>query len=255
MKETEIFPRCLLLAVIFGLVFGEIKTSHADMTFRMSGGTLTITGDELANHVSLYSEVGAPAGEIEILISGVSNRVYSGVRNLKVDLKQGVDRLDIDFISVSGYVDVRMGGDLGDRSSLYKCNVGGNYTNRGSSDSHTFATINGNMTIEAGIPLDVDLTEGTISFTRTTVWRNLTIRGSNGSADDVRISLCDFDSNVNISLGSGDDMIVCAPVNIINRNLKIDGGQGVDTLFTSNLSVDGRTSLKNIESHFEPLEP
>lgn len=75
--------------------------------FNPNSGLLKITGDKDANNVTLDGL--ANPGSLEVFINNALHDTYSGVKSLKINLKDGNDKLNMAFLDLAGNVNLKFG--------------------------------------------------------------------------------------------------------------------------------------------------
>lgn len=194
-------------------------------TAAQHGKTLVVTGDGADDVVAFVAtdEVGTVS---VILAEGGDPITFTGVKNIKVDLKGGDDFLLFDELGfeVAGKITVKTG--AGDDEVNFR----------------NFADITCKKLV-------IDLGDGNDSSFGNVfaVHGDLIVKGGNGQ-DEVIYGLnvdVQLDGRVNINLGSGNDSLLL--LGTVGAKSKANGGSGQD-LF--DVSQDATIKLKNFE---EPL--
>lgn len=158
------------------------------------GSTLIITGDNDGNLVSVYGTGG------NITVTGFDTTLngstlpleFSGVENLKVNLKNGNNSFsigDLGNCSLDGYLKIKTG-------------KGNDLINTGDGHQNFLTVIGGKVSVNVG-----------------------------SGNDFVGIDSTTFNNSVNLKLGAGNDTIGTTGNNFFNhKKVTINGGKGTDAL-------------------------
>lgn len=94
--------------------------------FNPNSGLLKITGDSDANIVTLDGLT--TPGSLEVFIGNTLHNTYNGVKSLKINLKDGNDKLNMAFLDLAGNVNLKFGdgADVLDIGSFTALGSGGN---------------------------------------------------------------------------------------------------------------------------------
>jgi hypothetical protein len=208
-----------------------------NVTAAVVGGNLTITGDDVANYISLR-ELG-DTGKWEIVglktsINGNAPRVVTApvTGSITINLNGGADRLNIHDGNVPGHLFITMG-DGDDTASLSNLQLG------------TYLHFEGNDGNDAIAVKNVQVTDPSFAFFSTIDMQN---------GNDRAVVRNFNDQDLSLTMGSGDDhlkMTNCAFLGGPYQRLQIDTGDGSDTAtlkhdVTGPLNVDvgtGKNSL------------
>ena len=246
MRLATRFSEVLIVLLATGMFVSE---SQADVSARLTRGTLTLTGDSFGDLVEINGTRGGTTipNLIVVSINGGPFVEYAGVANVRMDMRAGADEVKVAFIDILGDFDVIMGGDIGDRCLVGFCGIGGNYTSQGYSETAAlYLGVGGNMTLRADMALDVDGDGFTTFVGGIRVVGQARIDGGRSSDDDIFVDECEFDRDLSVNLGGGvDDATLDS--NIIGRNLTTDGGAGFDILNRARNLIGGRNSSRRFE--------
>ncbi len=245
MRLSKMFFRYALAVLTMGVFAAE---SQAEVSFRNSRGTLRVTGDNSAELVIISG-----MGSNQVAVETNDGEIYEfeDVEDIRIELKRGADELEIYDLEISGNLDINMGGDMGDSLQVADSMIGGNFVNKGASDSIiTDSSIGKNLTIHAGLPYDFFENDCTMEVIGSVVGGKATLNGSNQSSDMVCVSTSFFANDLFIHLGNGSDSLSIFE-NVIGRNLTMDGGGGSTDLVCSDGNwIGGRIKLRAFELYF-----
>lgn len=96
------------------------------VNFKPNNGLLKITGDSAANEITLDG-LGTP-GSLEVFINNTFFNTFAGVKSLKINLRDGNDKLNMSFLDLEGDVSLKFGdgADVLDLDSFTLLGTGGN---------------------------------------------------------------------------------------------------------------------------------
>lgn len=239
--QTTIGSRTVGLALL--IVALAASTGRGDVSTRVSGTTLIVTGDDSADTVSIES---APEGIAVVgldgtLVDGSTLPVtVAGVRRLTVKLANGADRLTVTQVDLPNGLDIRLGKG-NDDVVLDEVHVGATriQTGNGSDAVGIFGPAHVNS-------LSVQTSNGYDSIVLHDTWIPGDLDIDAGADDDyVEIVDTEVGNDVHVDMGNGDDLLLLADI-AFDDDTELDGEHGDDAVwlaggiwFGDELDVDG----------------
>ena len=247
-----------------------------DVTATVTSGKLTVTGDDAPNAVQVLAGVGPGAfivaGIDGTLVNGSLSTTVSGVKKLSIDMKDGVDRVELLDVVLDGSLLV----NLGDGSDSFVMQGGRVRTKaeiKGGKESddirirqgarfgdHLFVRggkkIDTIVVTDASIGGDSEIKGGggndtiTVQFTTLDDGANLVVGGGDG--DDHTLLTENAFEHVQVYMGDGDDELQIEGCDF-EGELRAEGNDGDDTIdFEGDNSFDPR--LPRRVTGFEDLD-
>jgi hypothetical protein len=237
-------------------------TPVGNVTASLAGGTLTLTGDQFANEISITTlglnivvtglngttVNGAATGSfLAALVSAITANLGAGddsisitsvtlSGNLTINSGSGADLVSIDGVSAASMlIDAGTGNDSISIGSVSSVNVtAGNLVIRGQSGHDTLAIgTNPPLGVTINGDLDVDMGTGNDS---------VAIGDTTLMASAVSVG-----GKVTIKLGSGNDSVAAVFSSVGNlAGSLVDGGAGPDTGFALDLATNSRLKTRSI---------
>ena len=215
-------------AILIVFAFATTTFARADVTTSLSGSTLVVTGDDMADAIQLESAADGVSlvGVDGTLVDGSSASItIPGVQRLTVKLGQGADRLTIRHLDLPKKLDVHAGRG-NDRVVLDGVRAGWTHivTNDGNDRvSITEASRFTRLVVDTGDGDDLVL----LDTVRVSAGLDVITRAGD---DDVEIVATDVGDDVDVELGDDDDDVVLADV-VFHDDTDLDGGSGDDEAF------------------------
>jgi len=237
-------------------------TPVGNVTASLAWGTLTLTGDQFANEISITTSAG------NILVTGLNGTTVNGLAapylatsvsaitanlgagndsisitsvtlsgNLTINSGSGADLVSIDDLSAASMlIDLGTGNDSISIGSVSSVNVTGNLVIRGQSGHDTLAIgTNPPLGVTISGDLDVDMGTGNDS---------VAIGDTNSSPMASAVSV---GGKVTIKLGSGNDSVAAVFFSVGNfAGSLVDGGAGPDSGFALDLATNSRLKTRSI---------